>query len=133
MEEANYLLGYDYFVTAEVTHGNALGREIGFPTANQLPPKEKLLPPNGVYASKVEIDGVTYYGVSNIGCKPTIEGEYPIGVETFIFDFDEKIYGKEIKVSLKKFIRPEQKFSSVKELKEQLAKDAALCRAYFEI
>lgn len=132
MEEANYLLGYDYFVTAEVTHGNALGREIGFPTANQLPPKEKLLPPNGVYASRVEIDGATYYGVSNIGCKPTIEGEYPIGVETFIFDFDEKIYGKVIKVSLLKYIRPEQKFGSVKELTEQLGKDAALCREYFK-
>lgn len=133
MEEANYLLGYDYFVTAEVTHGNALGREIGFPTANQLPPKEKLLPPNGVYASKVEIDGKMYYGVSNIGCKPTIEGEYPVGVETFIFDFNEKIYGKEIKVSLLKFIRPEQKFGSVKELTEQLGKDAALCREYFKM
>ena len=131
MEEANYLLGYDYFVTATVTHGNALGREIGFPTANQIPPQEKLLPPNGVYASKAEVDGVTYYGVSNIGCKPTIQGEYPVGVETFIFDFDEKIYDKEIKVSLLKFVRPERKFGSVQELTEQLKIDAAHCREYF--
>ena len=131
MEEANYLLGYDYFVTAKVSHGNALGRKIGFPTANQIPPKEKLLPPNGVYASKVVVDGVTHYGVSNIGCKPTIAGEYPIGVETYIFDFDEKIYDKEITVSLLKFIRPEQKFGSVTELTEQLKKDAATCKEYF--
>ncbi len=132
MEEANYLLGYDYFVTAPVTHGNALGRQIGFPTANQLPPKEKLLPPNGVYASTAEIDGVIYHGVSNIGCKPTIEGEYPIGVETYIFDFNEKIYDKVIKVSLLKYIRPEQKFQSVQELTEQLKHDSASCREYFE-
>ncbi len=131
MEEANYLLGYDYFVTAPVTHGNALGRQIGFPTANQLPSKEKLLPPNGVYASKIEINGAIHYGVSNIGCKPTIEGDYPVGVETFIFDFDSKIYDQEIKVSLLKYIRPEQKFSSVAELTAQLAKDSETVRKFF--
>lgn len=125
MEEANYLLGYEYFVTEKVTHGNALGREIGFPTANQQPSSNKLLPPNGVYASKVLVDGKEYLGISNIGCKPTIKGEYPVGVETFIYDFSDDIYGKEITVSLVKFIRPEQKFASVEDLSKQLKRDTA--------
>ncbi len=132
MEEANYLLGYKYFLTAMVEHGNEIGRTLGFPTANQIPPEEKLLPPNGVYASKVTVDGKVYLGVSNIGCKPTIKGTYPVGVETYIFDFDQKIYDREIHVSLLKFMRPEKKFESLEELHVQIEKDKENAKEYFK-
>jgi riboflavin kinase/FMN adenylyltransferase len=85
-----------------------------------------------VYAVEVNLDGTTWQGVSNIGCKPTIQGENPIGVETFIFDFHDRIYGKQIKVSFLEYIRKEQKFESLEKLKEQLNKDMTVCRGIFE-
>ena len=130
MEEANILLGYEYFLTGTVQHGNEIGRTIGTPTANQIPPKEKLLPPNGVYASRVQMDGKEYFGISNIGRKPTIKGENPLGVETFIFDFQGDLYGKSIHVSFLKFIRPEQKFTSLEILKKQMEHDIQEARRY---
>lgn len=126
MEEANKLLGYFYFLSGPVLHGNEIGRTIGFPTANQIPAQEKLLPPNGVYAVEVLLNGKTYRGISNVGCKPTIQGENPVGVETYIFDFHEEIYGQQMKVSFLKFIRREQKFASLEELQAQLKRDVGV-------
>ncbi|MCD8364228.1 MAG: bifunctional riboflavin kinase/FAD synthetase [Clostridiales bacterium] len=123
MEEANALLGYPYFLDAPVVHGNELGRTLGFPTVNQRPSREKLLPPNGVYVSLVTVGGETFYGVTNIGNKPTIGGGYPTGVETYIFDFDRQIYDREIRVSFLSFLRPELKFFSVEELRTQIERD----------
>lgn len=131
MEEANHLLGYEYFVSAPVRHGNALGRTIGFPTANQLPPGEKLLPPNGVYAVHAVVNGKTYCGVCNIGRKPTIGGNYPVGIETFFFDFHGDIYDRDLRVSFVKFIRPEKKFVSVEALAAQIERDKETCRRFF--
>ncbi len=132
VERANRLLGYPYTVTGEVVHGNHLGRTFGMPTVNQIPAPEKLLPPNGVYTAAVELDGKTYRGVSNVGYKPTIEGNYPKGVETYIFDFDKDVYGKTLDVQLFHYQRKEQKFTSVEELKGQLAKDAEESRRFFQ-
>lgn len=132
LAEANELLGYTYFMSGEVLHGNEIGRTIGFPTANLIPPAEKLLPPNGVYIVQVSMDGRTYRGISNIGCKPTISGDYPVGVETYIFDFEGNIYGKYICVSFCEFIREERKFDSLGSLKAQMEKDIAVCRKFFE-
>lgn len=131
LKTANYLLGYDYFLTAPVLHGNEIGRTLGFPTVNQLPDSEKLLPPNGVYASRIRIGDQLYAGISNIGCKPTIAGTYPVGVETNIFDFHENIYDKEIQVSFLEFIRPEQKFASLDALREQIDRDRENVRKFF--
>lgn len=131
MAEANELLGYSYFLSGTVLHGNEIGRTIGFPTANQLPNPEKLLPPNGVYAVEVLLNGKTYHGISNVGCKPTIQGENPIGVETYIFDFHQEIYNQKMKVSFLKFIRKEQKFASLAELQAQLKRDIEVCRRSF--
>lgn len=128
MAEANALLGYSYFLTGTVLHGNEIGRTIGFPTANQLPEPKKLLPPNGVYAVKVLLNGKTYCAMSNVGCKPTINGNNPIGVETHIFDFHEEIYDQKMQVSFLKFIREEQKFGSLGELQAQLERDIEVCR-----
>lgn len=131
IEKANQLLGYRYFVTSVVNHGNQIGRTIGVPTINQLPPEEKLLPPNGVYVTEVFIDERKYRGVTNVGCKPTIAGENPIGVETHLLDFKEDVYEKLVTVEFLTRIREERRFASVDMLKEQLQNDIAFARAYF--
>ena len=124
IEKANELLGEPYAIHGTVVHGNHIGGAVlGFPTVNILPPPEKHLPPFGVYVSRVLIDGTYYGGITNIGKKPTVEGEYPVGVETFVFDFDRDIYGENIEVQLLHFERPEQKFASLEELKRQMEKD----------
>ena len=105
---------------------------MGFPTANLLPPSIKRLPRFGVYASQVVLEGKIYQGVTNIGRKPTVEGENPVGVETFLFDWSGDIYGKSIEVQLLSFIRPEKKFGSLEELKEQIAQDQSAVAAYFQ-
>ncbi|MCD8231473.1 MAG: bifunctional riboflavin kinase/FAD synthetase [Clostridiales bacterium] len=130
MEEANTLLGYPYFLSAEVLHGNEIGRKLGFPTVNQRPEEKKLLPPNGVYASAVTVGGETFYGITNIGKKPTVGDGYPIGVETCIFDFDRQIYGEEIQVAFLKFLRPEKKFSSMDALHLQMDADIKSVHQY---
>lgn len=133
IEKANELLGEPYAIHGVVVHGNHIGGAIlGFPTANILPPPEKHLPPFGVYVSQVLVDGALYRGVTNIGKKPTVEGESPVGVETFIMGLEANLYGKEIEVQLLNFERPEQKFSSLEELKEQIEKDKEYAAAYFD-
>ncbi len=122
METANRLLGEPYFVSGEVVHGNALGRTIGMPTANLLPGEQKLLPAYGVYATRVEVDGQTYSGVTNVGVKPTI-GSESVNVETTLLHFDGDLYGKPMKVYFLHFLRPEQRFENLEKLKVQMAYD----------
>jgi len=130
METAEKLLGYPYTVKGVVGYGRQLGRTIGIPTTNIIPVKDKLLPPNGVYVSKVHIEGETHMGVTNIGVKPTVGDENEKGAETFIFDFDKDVYGKNITIELHKFIRPEKRFDSIGDLKEQMEKDIEFVRKY---
>ncbi|MBO5259439.1 MAG: bifunctional riboflavin kinase/FAD synthetase [Agathobacter sp.] len=138
LEMANFLLGYEFLIKGEVIHGNALGRKMGMPTINLAIPKEKLLPPNGVYVSRVEIDGEFYRGISNVGRKPTIErktpaeGEDPVLVETYIFDWDKDLYGQEVVVSLLHYVRSEQKFDGIEELSRQMKKDLQKAEEYYE-
>lgn len=120
---ANELLGSPYFVFGEIIHGNHLGHTIGFPTVNQAIPEQKLCPANGVYASRVWIDGTPYKGISNLGRKPTIEGKHRIGLETYILDYTGDLYGKSLQTELMFFIRPEEKFKNVEQLKKQIAND----------
>lgn len=131
METANLLLGYAYFVSGQVVKGNQIGRTVGIPTANQILPPEKLLPPKGVYASKILLRGREYIGISNVGQKPTIEGSFPMGIETNIFDFEGDIYGENIKVSLYRFIRPERKFDSLQALVAQMNLDILTSKSFF--
>lgn len=132
IEKANELLGYRYFVEGTILHGRKMGKAVlGIPTINLIPPEEKLLPPFGVYISITEWNGKCYPGITNVGCKPTVEGENPVGVETHIFDFDEDIYGKEVKVSFLSKVREEKKFASLEALKEQMAHDVAVGKQYF--
>lgn len=122
---ANKFLGYNYFFSGLVIEGNKLGRTIGYPTANlQIADEQKLIPANGVYAVEVKVEGFdkVYKGMMNIGVRPTIDGTNKV-TEVNIFDFDETIYGKTVKVFLKKRLRSEIKFNGLDALKEQLAKD----------
>ena len=130
MELVNDLLGYRYFISGEVLHGRRIGRTLGMPTTNLVPSTKKLLPPNGVYLSRTRIGEQAYYGVTNIGYKPTI-GETFRGVETYLFDFDGDLYGENIDVELWKFKRPEMKFDSVEHLKNQMQADIAFGKEYF--
>ena len=130
MEKVNTLLGQAYFLQGRVAHGKALGRTLEMPTANLVPPPGKLLPPFGVYATMVAVEGKKYRGVTNVGRKPTV-GEFSTGVETFIMDFDQDIYGKEMVVSFYHFLREEKKFSDVEELVSQINKDKVAAMLYF--
>ena len=121
--EANGMLGFPFFLEGTVVHGNRLGRTIGFPTANLLPPEEKFLPPNGVYFSRTLLDGGSFYGITNIGRKPTIKADNPLSAETFLFDFDRDIYGSRIRVELLEHIRPEEDYGSLEGLQRQLRED----------
>ncbi|MDD6810881.1 MAG: bifunctional riboflavin kinase/FAD synthetase [Lachnospiraceae bacterium] len=123
MEKVTALLGTPYQVKGIVTHGKKLGRTLGMPTVNLLPKKEKLLPPNGVYYSRVWILEQCYPAISNIGYKPTVSEEKVMGVETYLYDFDEDVYGKEVMVELLAFKRPEMKFSGIEDLKRQTHMD----------
>lgn len=128
MESVEKLIGAAYSISGNIVHGNSIGHTIGFPTINIYPDENKLLPPYGVYTSSTFVNGRTYNSVSNIGCKPTIGGEVRPSVETYIYDFDENIYGCDAIVYLEKFRRPEKKFSGLEELKTQLQKDIEISR-----
>lgn len=125
MEGAAEFLGMPYTIFGRVEHGRKLGRKLGMPTVNLLPPKDKLLPPNGVYASRVIVKGIGYPAISNVGCKPTVSSEQIKGVESYLYDFEQDIYGEEIEVQLLSFKRPEIRFDSVEALKKQMEKDIA--------
>ena len=122
------MLGYEYSLYGVVVAGNRLGRTLGFPTANmQLYEPLKLIPGNGVYFVKVETMEHEYYGMCNVGCRPTIASSNARTIETHIFDFDEDIYGLDLKITFVKRIREEVKFDSLEALKQQLERDKALC------
>lgn len=129
MREANALLGTPYRIAGEVQRGRQLGSSVlHTPTANLYPDSSKELPPYGVYAVLAEADGRQFAGVGNLGKKPTIGMEEPVGLEVWLFDYEGNLYGKEITVYLLDFQRPEQKFASMEELKAQIAEDAIQAR-----
>ncbi|MDY2921233.1 MAG: bifunctional riboflavin kinase/FAD synthetase [Eubacterium sp.] len=123
MEEVSALLGMPYFIQGEVVSGRHLGRTMEIPTANLIPAPGKILPPKGVYAILLTVDGKVRKGVGNLGVKPTVSGDNPMGLEVWIFDFHEDIYGKEIRAHLISYLRPERKFGSMDRLKEQISLD----------
>ena len=128
--EAGRMLGYLYRLTGVVVEGNRIGRTIGFPTANmQLYDPLKIIPENGVYFVKVHTLGEDYYGMCNIGNRPTVGQGNARTIETNIFFFDEDIYGLDIEISFIERIREEQKFNSLAELSEQLKKDRYICKS----
>jgi riboflavin kinase/FMN adenylyltransferase len=129
-ERATALLGRPYAIRGEVTHGDARGRTIGFPTAN-IPLGRHMEPARGVYAVTAPIGGSMVKGVANIGLRPTVGGTES-RLEVHFFDFSADLYGQELAVSLHHFIREEQKFESFVALKAQIAVDAAQARALLD-
>ena len=128
IKEASQMLGYDYSMHGVVVSGNRLGRTIGFPTANmQLYEPLKLVPGNGVYFVKVNVLDRHFYGMCNIGLRPTVGAGNARTIETNIFGFDEDIYGLDIEVTFISRIREERKFGSLEELKHQLESDRDTC------
>lgn len=129
LKEANALLGTPYFISGNVQKGRQLGRKkLNTPTANLYPDAVKELPPYGVYAVLAEAEGRQYAGVANLGKKPTVGEEEPVGLEVWLFDYDGNLYEKQIAVYLLDFQRSERKFASLEELKEQIDEDALQAR-----
>jgi len=133
IEYINELLGYNYFILSEVIVGNKIGRKLGFPTANLTIPNNKIIPKNGVYLVQVEIKNNKYFGIANVGVRPTIKEQKTNTpyIEVYLLDFDSDIYGVKLCVNFLKYIRKEQKFDNTDELISQISKDVAICR--FEI
>ena len=123
MEDVTAMLGMPYQLSGEIVHGKSLGHKLGVPTINQKIPNGKILPLSGVYCAEVLVDGKKYQGIANVGSKPTVQEEQIYGLETHLFHCNENLYGKQAITKLLHFVRPEQKFSSIEELKEQLKKD----------
>ncbi len=129
LKEAGACLGYEYAFRGIVRHGAQLGRTIGIPTVNLIPPENKLLPPYGVYFSEVLLDGQKYRAMTNIGTKPTVNGTKAVTIESYLYDYSgDCCYDHEITVIPKWFHRPEMKFESVDALKAQMDKDLAIGR-----
>ena len=127
--ELQKIYGYEAEIIKKETYN---GREILFPTTNLIPTTRKLLPPNGVYVSRTHLeDGRILGGMTNIGYKPTV-GEKFRGVETYLYDVDEDLYGADIRVELLHFIRPERKFESLDALREQMEKDIACGKEFLK-
>ncbi|MDO4458653.1 MAG: riboflavin biosynthesis protein RibF [Clostridia bacterium] len=124
---AGKMLGRAFGFTSEVVTGNKLGRTIGIPTINQPLPEGFVKPKFGVYAVLVHIGGSTYWGVCNIGVKPTVGVYLPLA-ETWIGDFEGDVYGEKVKLEVFDFIRPERKFDSLEELRDEIKRNAVVAR-----
>lgn len=129
MERASVCLGRNFYCTGKVIPGKQLGGRIGFPTANVVFEAYRIAPPNGVYYTLAEIDGVKYPGITDVGVKPTV-GEFEKSIETHVYGLNRDLYGKNIRIEFLKWERPEMKFGSVEELRERIASDCEKGRQY---
>ncbi len=133
VERVTRLMGRPYMMRGKIIHGNNLGGPVlGFPTCNIIPDEQMAVPHRGAYAAEAVIDGERYFGMANVGKKPTV-GSDEVSVETHIFDFDQDVYGKDIEVYFIKLLRDEKKFDGLEALKAQLEYDKSTCRKYFGI
>ena len=124
LPEANRLLGYSFFFTGNIIHGDARGRKLGFPTLNVKIPEGKLTLPNGVYAVINHIDGVKYASVTNIGVRPTFGlDDKGIFVESYLLNTSGSFYGESSRLEFIEMLRPEIRFSSAEDLKAQISRD----------
>lgn len=127
VEVAARFLGHPHVLTGEVISGRGIGRTLGIPTANLALPEGLVSLPHGVYACIAIAEGQRYMAVTNIGCRPTVGG-HRVTVEPWILDFDGDLYGEELVLEFHKFLRPERKFDSLEELKDQIRSDASETR-----
>ena len=127
IEKCNKFLGRNFILTGKVVYGEGLGKKIDFPTANiEIKETYKIIPKNGVYLVKTKINSNTYFGMMNIGIRPTVGGTNK-SLEIHFFNFKDNIHGKNVSIEIIKKIRDEEKFSSIDQLKIQLKKDEQFC------
>lgn len=132
VETANSYLGYEYMLTGEVVHGQGLGKKWNYPTVNiRIPENYKLLPKTGVYIIRTKIKNNPFFGIMNIGFRPTVNGKYQT-IEVHLLDFNANLYGETIQVKLIKRLRDEQKFASIEDLIKQINKDEAEARIFVD-
>ena len=132
VEQVRHLLGRPYKVRGTVVHGDKRGRTIGFPTANVRVNEPYLIGKNGVYGVRFTVDKKSYYGVMNVGIKPTFELEKKEkSLEVHIFEFSGEIYDKEVEVEFLFYIREEQKFAGVDALIAQIGRDVQTAKQKF--
>lgn len=122
VQEANELLGHPYKVVGTIQEGKKLGRQYKIPTANLKLKEDVIMPKNGVYYTKIKIDDKVYDGLTNVGYNPTFK-DHPYSIETYIYDFNNNIYGKEVELEFLDFIRGEIKFDNLQNLFEQIRSD----------
>ena len=132
IEKANEMLGRPYTLCGTVISGQQKGRQIGFPTANVATTEAYIIPKNGVYAVRVWVKGQSYAGMCNIGHNPTFNFIDNVSVEVHILDFNQDIYGQEMKVEFYHRLRDEERFSSIEALMTQLNHDRKTVRGYFK-
>lgn len=135
VEEAEKLLNRPFGFKGVVRHGKKIGRTLGFPTINLVPEKEKLIPKNGVYASRTFLETdegsfVPFSSITNIGTNPTVSVGQDISIETFLYDFHQDIYGAAIRIQLVHFLRGEKKFDSTEALAARIQKDIQESKKY---
>ncbi len=129
---ANQLLGHAYVLSGKIVHGQKLGTRLGFPTANiEVDFSRKLVPPDGIYAVRVEVNEREYEGMLYIGKRPTLGAGEQKSIEVNIFHFNQRIYGESIRVFFMDFIRTDQQFDSLDDLRAQLEKDRTHVMEYF--
>lgn len=132
IEFANELLQRNYQITGVVEKGQQLGRKINLPTINITADPQKLLPKKGVYVSRTLINNKWYYGISNVGSKPTIKENDIVNVETHLYDVDMNLYGTCVRTEFLHFVRAEKKFENIDELAEQMLADSEYGRSYLK-
>lgn len=130
LEHATRLLGRRYSVVGEVITGRAMGRKLGYPTAN-IKPHNNAVPANGIYVAEAHFDGRRFMAAVNIGIAPTIRHE-DIMIEAFLLDFNEDLVGKTLEIVFHKRLRPEKKFHSLEDLIVAIGDDVTATRAYFD-
>ena len=131
MESVGELLGRSFFLRGPVLHGDERGRQIGFPTLNIGVSADRWLPPNGVYVTRAHVAGREFQACTNIGIRPTFEGDHSRLVETHLLDFEGDLYGQLATVELLHRLRSEQKFNGIDELTAQIQRDLVATRAWF--
>ncbi|NLN41294.1 MAG: bifunctional riboflavin kinase/FAD synthetase [Clostridiales bacterium] len=129
VEKASMYLGTPYSICGEIVHGFGRGRRLGFPTANLEFDTRKTIPKSGIYLTKVMIDGVYHWGMTNVGSNPTFNNE-GLFIETYILNYNNDLYGTRIKLEFIKRIRDEIKFSNIEDLKNQITKDVQWAKNY---
>lgn len=122
IERANALLGSRYRMTNEVVHGDKRGQDLGFPTANLLPPERKVVPGSGVYAAIAHLEGTSHMAAVNVGVRPTFGGGALL-IEAFLLDFDSDLYGRRLTIEFVRKLRPELEFADVGALVDRMHED----------